>query len=811
MKRFLLTGIALLSFVMLSGIRNWKSYTSTNYIYNGAIGNGEAYLSTWGGVLVFDLEEYKFSDLLGYEQLDDINARAVDYNQNNNKLFVGTKANGVNRFQDGIKQISINSLLGLPSEKVNCITHVDSTIYIATDNGLSVFVELGNFPIPSLKNNYSTLNGLASNDVKKIMISDNYLYCSSTHGMNVVHLDSLFSLSSWKTFDSSNTIMTNSDIRDFYVRNNKTVIATSNGIYQVNSLTNNPQWTKINNQSINSDIFPIYLDSNENIWFSFGYWREDKQFVYDTEIAAVGKINNDMELTLFDTEAGLFTRQITGFMELNSQIAALSWGDGIFIETSAGWENYTHESLIANFVKDMAITSDGKLWIVNGEAIDNITNNGGRGISMFDGTNWENYKTATSPLRSDNNYCIEVDSYDRVWFGAWWTNTENIFGWKSGITVFDDNNDKWLAINRQGIYEYSSESNIWNLIDSSNNLYDNPIIEIVKDDSDNIWIGASGSGCQVFDKDMAVISRFDNGTSTGPRPEAIYVGENKLFIGERETGGVFIWETNTPPNDLDPVRPAPPELKRCWVNDIKGFNHSGVENVFFATSEGLFMHDGENNWFKYGTDIKRKIFSNNSWVDEQYYYIGQTRLYGSILTVPTALFIDPFNRIWIGTRDNGVTVFSPDESYENEFKTYNMNNSSLLSNQITSFAYDPTIGTLYIGTIKGLTSVEIGRASKTTKNLGKTIAYPNPFYSDGQNVMNIALKSGESLPVGRNECRIFDINGDLVVELKENIFFQFSWNGKNAEGKECAPGVYYYLISTSVGEADKGTIVLMKK
>ena len=36
------------------------------------------------------------------------------------------------------------------------------------------------------------------------------------------------------------------------------------------------------------------------------------------------------------------------------------------------------------------------------------------------------------------------------------------------------------------------------------------------------------------------------------------------------------------------------------------------------------------------------------------------------------------------------------------------------------------------------------------------------------------------------------------------------WNGKNAQGRDCAPGIYYYKITTSSGERAFGKIVIAR-
>ena len=227
------------------------------------------------------------------------------------------------------------------------------------------------------------------------------------------------------------------------------------------------------------------------------------------------------------------------------------------------------------------------------------------------------------------------------------------------------------------------------------------------------------------------------------------------------------------------------------------------------------MYDNEY-WFKYGTNIKKKVWQDNEWFwsenipdPEYWYYEGQERLYGSIPTYPTALFVDPFGLIWIGTRDAGTTVFNKERDI---FTNLTTENTPLISNNITSFAYEPLTGTLYIGTNDGLNSVEIGISaeSNTETKLYNTIVYPNPFYPDNGEILRIENESSITMPRGETICKIYDLSGELILKLDKDIYEQFSWDGTNNAGKKCSSGIYFYIVSASGGQVSKGKITLIR-
>ena len=124
--------------------------------------------------------------------------------------------------------------------------------------------------------------------------------------------------------------------------------------------------------------------------------------------------------------------------------------------------------------------------------------------------------------------------------------------------------------------------------------------------------------------------------------------------------------------------------------------------------------------------------------------------------------------------------------------------------------YNPKTGELFIGTTKGLNTVEIGKSEKVASDLDEIVVYPNPFYPNNGEEVNIENKSGENMPLGDNKCHIYDLSGELVVTLEENRFYQFSWDGENGASNDCAAGVYFFVIDTEQGDSKRGKIILMK-
>jgi len=806
MRKSLLILTAFLFLGKLFSVQNWQSYTSLNNVYQVAKSDQDKIIvSTWGGIIYFDLitEEFINSDIVDSKLDKDI--KCIDFIDAKDELLLGSNNSGVYRYLADEESVTLNADIGLSSEKVNCITHFEENIYVATPLGLSVFKEIEDFAIPLLINTYTSQDGLSDENVKKIQIAGNYLYCMVEDALDYVHVDSLAFSSAWGTIPLHTT---NISLNDFFIKENRIIIGTDKGLM---SSIDAPEFNDISfifeAEINNKSIFPVYIDSTDDIWFGFGKWNDANLNIEQTGEYVIAKIHeNSLELYANMVDEYL-TKQIYSINEINSKIILSTWGEGLLILDEEGWKKFKPNCIMCNYVKDMEITDKGVLWVVNGFEGDYLSSGGTKGVSTFDGSNWVNYSSKDSPLRSDNLYSINVDSQGRVWLGAWYTNEDGPNGWKNGITIIDPLNSDWYALNRSGFLHFNEENNTWQNL-NTDYIISSPVVGIESDGLGNTFIGCSGEGVFVFnDESMNRLDFFQLGDISVPRGSDFIFTDENMFIGDFFSG-LRYWNSREIPVSELAIRPTPSDISGTGINDLALFDNQDGKQLFIASNTALYMYDFEN-WHKYDTDVKRKIYEGG-WENDQLYVVSQTRLYGSELTSPTALFADPFERIWIGTKDNGITLFTPDESYENEFKVYNTENSPLLSDWITSFAYDPVSGVLYIGTINGVNSVEIGRSVKTKTSMKETIVYPNPFYPEKGEKVHIVNGSNGIFPLGENSCSIYDLSGELVITLSENDYYQFDWNGQNQAGGKCAAGVYFYVVSCSAGEADKGTIVLMR-
>jgi len=165
----------------------------------------------------------------------------------------------------------------------------------------------------------------------------------------------------------------------------------------------------------------------------------------------------------------------------------------------------------------------------------------------------------------------------------------------------------------------------------------------------------------------------------------------------------------------------------------------------------------------------------------------------------TAIAIDGGNRKWLGTANSGIFLVSEDGT--KTIHSFNVNNSPLISNYISSITIHPKTGEVFIGTAKGIISYK-ALATEGAKSYSKIYAYPNPVREN---------YSGDIIITGlmeKSTLKIIDISGKLVYETK-SVGGQAIWNGRNLHGEKVKTGVYVVFISNEDGSEKATTKILI--
>ena len=162
----------------------------------------------------------------------------------------------------------------------------------------------------------------------------------------------------------------------------------------------------------------------------------------------------------------------------------------------------------------------------------------------------------------------------------------------------------------------------------------------------------------------------------------------------------------------------------------------------------------------------------------------------------SSIAIDGANRKWIGTFTNGVYLISADNM--TQVQHFTTDNSSLLSNMVTSIAINHTTGEVFFGTDKGLCSY-VSDATQTNAEMttDNVWAYPNPVepgYTGNITITGLSLNA---------DVKILSANGAIVNEGHSNGG-TYVWDGCDQKGRRVASGIY--MVTTATNKGEKGTV-----
>lgn len=154
----------------------------------------------------------------------------------------------------------------------------------------------------------------------------------------------------------------------------------------------------------------------------------------------------------------------------------------------------------------------------------------------------------------------------------------------------------------------------------------------------------------------------------------------------------------------------------------------------------------------------------------------------------TAIEVDPMDNKWVGTKDQGVYLLSPDMS--RILAHYTIENSPLLDNQVADLAYDENRGLLYIGTSFGLNILEAPSGDSFSESVYSPMVYPNPLRPEDPDLIFV-----EPLPIGA-KVLMYSPAGSLVKSLVATEV-KLKISPYASDGKRLPTGIYHILVLPS--------------
>lgn len=265
--------------------------------------------------------------------------------------------------------------------------------------------------------------------------------------------------------------------------------------------------------------------------------------------------------------------------------------------------------------------------------------------------------------------------------------------------------------------------------------------------------------------------------------DIIFDDYNQLWVVLLDGGGILVLDSNNTPDNTDDdrlVRFRPKNAHGQTVSNVFTIQKDMKGDIWVGTDLGPVVYSSPDEIFEGNTDGKQPVLPRpgSNIVDP---------LLGN--EVIRSIAVDGANRKWIGTERGGAFLVSADG--DSSLLQFNMDNSPILSNTVTSIGIHDKTGEVFFGTDRGIISYR-SDATKAEDDFGDVYAFPNPVRPDYQgNVIITGLVKDANV-------KITDIAGNLVFETT-TLGGQAVWDGNNLDGRRVASGVYLIFCSSDDG------------
>lgn len=225
-------------------------------------------------------------------------------------------------------------------------------------------------------------------------------------------------------------------------------------------------------------------------------------------------------------------------------------------------------------------------------------------------------------------------------------------------------------------------------------------------------------------------------------------------------------------------------ISLTYVLDIAE-DHDG--KIWIGTDAGPLVIDNVAAMMT-SSNVRRPVVPRNDGTNFGDYLLSSEKIY--------QVAVDPSNRKWFATENNGAYLVSADGT--EILQHFTVDNSSLPSNTVYAICCDPNSNRVFFGTASGLVSYE-SDASPAAEDYSDVYAYPNPVRPEYTGWITVTGLMDDSL------VKITDISG--------NVFFQgrseggmIAWDGCDSSGNRVRTGVYLVFASQNSNGNSSGAV-----
>lgn len=705
------------------------------------------------GLFSYHKEDGDIQRLSKVEGMSDVGYAAIAYSADNNALVVAYKSTNIDLIKNNsiinIPDIRDRQILG--NKSINNI-HVDGDLaYLACGFGIVVLDLARN----EVKETYIIGPGGSNVNVLDVTTSATMIYAVTEQGVfNAPKTGvNLLDFANWGRFtDLPDGIYNACTYFDGKLYANLS-LAPSDTLY----FRHNGQWFKL------EDNYPDRLNSLET--------SPDRLLVVRATATYTYRPNLQRERLVYEYVSGQFARPNHAVMDTDRTI----W----IADRSHGLVRYREDFSVSTIgVNGPAATTsfnisvwDGRCYVSAGGFSVTLANQyDPNGYFAFKDGQWKNVNVYSAPeTEGIRDYVrVQTDPFDsrRVYAASW--------GW--GLVEYYD--DEFVKL-------YNGENSALRPVAGTTDRY--LVSGMAMDRNGTLWVSGGESGDLLYAKaadgewygyGFNVIGNIMMGDITiddiGQKWVVLPRGAGLLVFNDNGTLG------NTGDDQAKRLSQSigngnlASTTTTCITTDLNGQVWVGTDNgisVFFSPQS---VFSGNN------FDSQRILVEQDGYVQ---YLLENERV--------TTIQVDGANRKWIGTEGAGVFLMSPDGT--EEVLHFNMANSPLFSNNITSIGIDQLSGEVFIGTAKGMLSYR-GTATYGEPEFDdtKVYAFPNPVRHDYAGP--IAIKG----LVRDADIKITDTAGRTVFTTRAEGGTAI-WDGRSLGGNRARTGIYMVFASDDEG------------
>jgi hypothetical protein len=752
-------------FLLLAGnlsgqtpVGSWSDHLSYNTASSITVGEKEVFVSTGSSIVIYNKE---FAEL---KKLSRIN---------------------------GLSGTEISSIAW--SEETGCLVigYSNTNVDLFLNNTVSNIPDIYNKYIPGKK------------EIYRIRTSGRYAYLACSFGIVVIDIGKKEIYDTWKPGPD----VENNEVLDISFGNDKIFAATENGLFFAGiadqGLSYFGNWRRINSLPDPAGRYTALTFSGTKLFVNKYDPLADGDSVF-----AVGET-----VSLLSFLPGVFNRSIdpgTGGFIVSSGASARYYDPGGILKRTISNYGFAIPDI------EQSIPDNGVIWIadrssglvksqnlnefsainlpgpvsnysfsissLNGKTIicgggtDDAWNNLSRllQVSLFEGNNWTSL-TGNS-LNDAMRSFIDPDDENHVFISSW----------GAGLLEYRNNNL---------IHQYNeTNSPLQSIIPGKPSVR---ICGLSMDKNNNLWMTQTGvpGSIKILKPDGSWIANplTINAPVIG---DLIITGSGNKWIILPEGHGLFIFDDNKTPETSGDDR-----SKKMVVKDTEDQIISSVYsiaedldgNIWIGTEQGPMIYYNPERVFNEDLRANRIKIPRNDGSGFSDYLLKTESV--------TSIAVDGANRKWLGTSGSGAYNVSPDGT--TVIKSFNLQNSPILSDSIISIAVDNKTGDVWLGTSKGLQSYR-GNATKGGEKFTGVYAFPNPVREDFSGNVTITGLMKDT------QVNITDISGNLVFETISDGG-QATWDLNNYTGRHVATGVYLVFCASKDGSQSCVTKILVIK